>query len=139
MGRKNAVFLCLAVTALVTLGLVMLTSTSIYGNDVEGYSLVKRQAVWIAVGVIGAVVVAGMDYRKFRAYWIWLFLGACALLVCCYIPGIAQEVKGESRWVKFPGLPQFQPSELAKIFVIMGLAAWYTPVSYTHLTLPTKA
>ena len=67
-----------------------------------------------------------MDYRKFRAYWIWLFLGACALLVCCYIPGIAQEVKGESRWVKFPGLPQFQPSELAKIFVIMGLAAWYT-------------
>ena len=126
MGRKNAVFLCLAVTALVTLGLVMLTSTSIYGNDVEGYSLVKRQAVWIAAGVIGAVVVAGMDYRKFRSYWVWLFLGACALLVCCYIPGIAQEVKGESRWVKFPGLPQFQPSELAKIFVIMGLAAWYT-------------
>lgn len=126
MGRKNAVFLCLAVIALVTLGLVMLTSTSIYGNDVEGYSLVKRQAVWIAVGVIGAVVVAGMDYRKFRAYWIWLFLGACALLVCCYIPGIAQEVKGESRWIKFPGVPQFQPSELAKIFVIMGLAAWYT-------------
>ncbi len=126
MGRKNAIFLCLAVIALVTLGLVMLTSTSIYGNDVDGYSLVKKQAAWIAVGVIGAVIFAGMDYRKLRPYWVWLFIGSCFLLILCYVPGIAQEVKGESRWIKLPGMPQFQPSELAKIFVIMGLAAWYT-------------
>ena len=126
MGRKNAVFLCLAVTVLVTLGLVMLTSTSVWDDDVNGYSLVKKQALWITVGILGGTLLASFDYRKFRAYWIWLFVGSCLLLVFCYVPGIAQEIKGESRWVKFPGVPQFQPSELAKIFVIMGLAAWYT-------------
>lgn len=125
MGRKNAVFLCLAVTALVTLGLVMLTSTSVWDDEVNGYALVKKQAAWIAVGIIGAMVVAGMDYRKFRPYWVWTFAGSCFLLVLCYVPGIAQEIKGEARWIKIPGMPQFQPSELAKIFVILGLSAWY--------------
>lgn len=125
MGRKNAVFLCLAVIALVTLGLVMLTSTSVWDDDVDGYSLVRKQAIWIILGVGGAVWISMVDYRKLAPYWIWLFVGACGLLVLCYVPGIGQEIKGESRWIKMPGMPQFQPSEMAKIVVIMALAAWY--------------
>ncbi|BDS08425.1 putative lipid II flippase FtsW [Oceaniferula spumae] len=126
MGRRNAVFLCLAVTALVTLGLVMLTSTSVWDDEVNGYALVKKQALWIVVGIIGAAFVAGMDYRKARPYWIYLFIGSCFLLCLCYVPGIGQEIKGEARWIKIPGAPQFQPSELAKIFVILGMAAWFS-------------
>jgi len=125
MGRKNAIFLCLAVTALVTLGLVMLTSTSIWDDDVDGYALVKKQAMWIAVGLIGAVFISMLDYRKIQPYWIPLLVGSCVLLGLCYLPGVGQSIKGEARWIKIPGLPQFQPSELAKIFVIMAIAAWY--------------
>jgi cell division protein FtsW len=125
MGRKNAVFLCLAVIALVTLGLVMLTSTSVWDDEVDGYSLVRKQAIWISVGLIGAVWISMVDYRKLTPYWIPLFVGACVLLVMCYLPGVGQEIKGESRWIKIPGLPQFQPSEMAKIVVVMALAAWY--------------
>jgi len=125
MGRKNAIFLCAAVIALVTLGLVMLTSTSVWDDQVDGYSLVRKQALWITLGVAGAVWISMVDYRKIAPYWIWLFIGGCGLLVLCYIPGIGQEIKGESRWIKIPGLPQFQPSEMAKIIVIMALAAWY--------------
>jgi len=125
MGRKNAVFLCLAVIALVTLGLVMLTSTSVWDDQVDGYSLVRKQAIWITVGLIGAVWISMVDYRKLTPYWIPLFVGACVLLVMCYLPGVGQEIKGESRWLKIPALPQFQPSEMAKIVVIMALAAWY--------------
>ncbi|WP_178933075.1 FtsW/RodA/SpoVE family cell cycle protein [Oceaniferula marina] len=125
MGRKNAVFLCLAVIALVTLGLVMLTSTSVWDDQVDGYALVKKQAIWIILGVGGAVWLAATDYRKFAPGWAYLFGGVCVLLVLCYVPGIGQEIKGESRWIKVPGLPQFQPSEMAKIIVILGLAAWY--------------
>lgn len=125
MGRKNAIYLCLAVTALVTLGLVMLTSTSVWDDEVDGYALVKKQAMWIGLGVVMAVIASACDYRKLRQWWIPCFIASCALLALCYVPGIAQEVKGESRWIRLPGLPQFQPSELAKIFVIMGVAAWY--------------
>ena len=126
MGRKNAIYLCLAVTALVTLGLVMLTSTSVWDEEVDGYILVKKQSIWISLGLISAIAVSAYDYRKLRRWWVVFFVISCLLLVLCYIPGIAHEVKGESRWIRLPGLPQFQPSELAKIFVIMAIAAWYT-------------
>ncbi len=125
MGRKNAIYLCLAVTALVTLGLVMLTSTSVWDDEVDGYALVKKQAMWIGLGLILAVSASAYDYRKLRRWWIPFFVFSCVLLALCYVPGIAHEVKGESRWIQLPGLPQFQPSELAKIFVIMAMAAWY--------------
>ncbi len=125
MGRKNAVFLCLAVTALVTLGLVMLTSTSVWDDEVNGYALVKKQAMFIALGLVGAVIISSVDYRRLRPLWLPMLGASCVLLALCYVPGIGQSIKGEARWVKFPGLPQFQPSELAKIFVIMALAAWY--------------
>jgi len=126
MGRKNAIFLCLAVTALVTLGLVMLTSTSVWDDEVDGYALVKKQAAFITLGLIAAVFIAHFDYKKLRPYWIPALVVSCILLALCYVPGIGQSIKGESRWIKVSGLPQFQPSELAKIFVIMALAAYYT-------------
>jgi len=112
--------------ALVTLGLVMLASTSVWNKDVDGYALVKKQAVFIALGLIGAVLISNADYRKLRAFWIPALVISTTLLVLCYVPGIGHKVNGATRWIKIPGLPQFQPSELAKIFVIMSLAAWYS-------------
>lgn len=126
MDRKNAVVLCFAVIALVTLGLVMLTSTSVWDSDVDGYSLVGKQASWIVLGVLGASALAMIDYRKITQYWAYLLVGSCVLLILCYIPGIGREIKGEWRWIKIPGLPQFQPSEAAKITVIIAIAAWYS-------------
>jgi cell division protein FtsW len=126
MGQKNAIFLSLAVTALVTLGLVMLASTSIWNKDVDGYSLVRKQAVFITLGLIGAALVSNVDYRKLRALWIPALIISTTLLVLCYVPGIGHKVNGATRWIKLPGVPQFQPSELAKIFVIIALAAWYS-------------
>ena len=58
MGKKNAIFLCLAVTALVTLGLVMLTSTSIWVESGDKYSMLKKQAMFIGLGVFSAMVAA---------------------------------------------------------------------------------
>jgi cell division protein FtsW len=125
MGQKNALFLCIGVIALVTLGLVMLTSTSVWDDQVDGYSLVWKQARWIAIGTVGAFLASNFDYRKLAPYWIWLLSGTCVLLALCYVPGIGQEIKGESRWVRIPGVLQFQPSEIAKIVVVLSLAAWY--------------
>jgi cell division protein FtsW len=54
-----------------------------------------------------------------------LFLGACVLLVLCYVPGIADPQYGSSRWIKAPIISQFQPSEAAKIVVMLALASWF--------------
>jgi cell division protein FtsW len=55
----------------------------------------------------------------------WIFVFGVAMLVLCYISGIGVEVNGAKRWVKFPVIPQFQPSEIGKITTILGVAAYY--------------
>lgn len=126
MGKKNAIFLSIAVTVLVTLGLVMLTSTSIWVESGEKYSMLKKQIGFITVGILGAIAAALFDYRKLRAHWVLLLVGSIVLLVMCYVPGVFRTINGEQRWIGLPGLPVFQPSELAKVFVVMALAGWYS-------------
>lgn len=88
--------------------------------------MVQKQAVFIMMGVVGAIAAAFFDYRKLRDHWVIFLIGASVLLIMCYVPGLGLNINGETRWIDLPGLPAFQPSELAKIFVVMALAAWYS-------------
>ncbi len=125
-NRHSHLFVCFAVAALVGLGLVMLASTSVWvESEGQQYYHLTRQVIWVFAGLGVACVAAGIDYRRLRQYWPVLLLGTCFLLALCYVPGIALERNGEARWIKVPGLGQFQPSEMAKPVVVIVLAAWF--------------
>ena len=125
MGSRNATMLCIGTAALVVLGLVMLASVSVwFESDDLKYSHLKRQAMWTGIGVVSAVIFAYMDYRLLKKLAKPIFAFSILLLICCYIPGIKHTVNGETRWIILPVIGQFQPSEMAKIGVMIGLAAW---------------
>lgn len=127
MGRRSAIILCFAVATLVAIGLIILASTSLWFEEEDSvrYFHLKRQVFWTGIGLFAAVGMGLMDYRILRKFWLPILLGSCALLSLCYVPGIGQEINGETRWIKVPGLGQFQPSEIAKVSIIIGLAAWF--------------
>jgi len=129
MGRQCAILLLSAVAALNVLGLVMLSSTSVWSAEMVGsvdpYALVKKQLLWLCIGSCLAWALAMLDYSKLQEWWPALLGMAVILLIFCYVPGIRQTVNGEGRWIKFPGLPQLQPSEFAKPIVVLALAAWF--------------
>lgn len=117
--------ICLGATALVVLGLVMLASTSVWVEDENSkYSHLIKQSIWTGIGVILAGLVASVDYRLFKNHAKLIFIGSVFLLALCYVPGIQHSVNGETRWIKVPILGQFQPSEVAKIGVVIGLCAY---------------
>ncbi len=130
--QKRFVFLSVfllvfAVLLLTSIGIVMLTSTGAYARDAKGdpsYFL-KRQLLWLAVGVVCCVVAAVMDYRWMEKRWWMLYALAGVLLVCCFIPGIGKKINGSRRWIGLAG-QTFQPSEMAKLAVLVGLAWWYS-------------
>ena len=125
MGRRNAIMVCLGATALVVLGLVMLASTSVWVESEDSkYSHLIRQSSWTGVGVVLAIIVACMDYRIFKKYAKLIFIASVILLALCYVPGIKHTVNGETRWIKLPVVGQFQPSEIAKIGVIIALTSY---------------
>ncbi len=126
MHRKSAYFLFLAVLGMLVIGIVMLFSTSAFARDSHGdvYFFVKRQAVWLGVGLVVCAVAALVDYHFWqRTWWIWFGLALIALALC-FVPHIGMRINGSRRWVGF-GPVTFQPSEIAKIAVVFFLAWWF--------------
>jgi len=126
MRRKSAYILFLAVLALLVIGIVMLFSTSAYARDSHGdvYFFIKRQAIWIGIGLVACIFAALMNYQFWqKTWWLW-FAMALTALALCYIPHIGMRINGSRRWVGY-GPITFQPSELAKIAAIFFLAAWF--------------
>src|SRR5205085_6345261 len=85
-----------------------------------------RQGLWIVVGlVLFAVALIGLrrDYRVLESYKYLFGIGAIALLFLPRLPGLGTTVNGARLWVHVGGL-QFQPGELAKISLIVFLAAY---------------
>jgi cell division protein FtsW len=126
MRRKSAYILFLAVLGLLVIGIVMLFSTSAYARDSHGdvYFFIKRQAIWIGIGLVACIFAALVNYQFWqKTWWVW-FTVALAALALCYIPHIGMRINGSRRWVGY-GPITFQPSELAKIATIFFLAAWF--------------
>lgn len=125
MTRHCSIILCTAVVALVALGLIMLTSTGAWVKGFAPHHFLTRQAFCVAVGLVAAVISARFSLEWLRRVSPWLLVGACVMLVLCFVPGIAEPQYGSNRWIKFPVVGQFQPSEAAKIVIIMTLSAWF--------------
>jgi len=126
MHRKSAYILFLAVLGLLVIGIVMLFSTSAYARDSRGdvYFFIKRQALWIGVGLLLCGATALIDYHFWqRTWWIWFAIAAAALALC-YAPHIGLRLNGSRRWVAL-GPVTFQPSEAAKLAAVIFLAAWF--------------
>ncbi len=119
----DPLFLAL-LAAIVAFGLVILYSAVNRDMDVFANQLVR-------IGMaFAALFIAAQLQPSFYLRWAPLaYVGGVLLLVLVLIIGV--KVKGSQRWLDFPGLPRFQPSELMKIAVPM-MVAWY----FHERTLP---
>ena len=127
MHRKSVYGLLLAVTVLIVIGCVMLFSTSAFANERGKPSdyFIKHQATWLAIGLFLCAVVAKTDYLHWRKV-AWPLYGVSAiLLVLCFVPHIGMKINGAHRWLNL-GFASFQPSEMAKLAVVVALARWFT-------------
>lgn len=127
MLRHSSTLLIIAVALLCGLGLVMLASTGVWVRGMDNpYHFVTRQAVMIVVGIAAAVVMAKIPGDWIRQLTPVAYLFACCLLALCFVPGINVEIYGSKRWINVPLIGQFQPSEAAKMVVVIALASWFT-------------
>jgi cell division protein FtsW len=127
MHRKSAYILFLAVLGMLVIGIVMLFSTSAFARDSHGdvYFFIRRQAIWLGIGLAICTVAALIDYHFWqRTWWLWFGLAFIALALC-FVPHLGMRINGSRRWVGLGPLG-FQPSEIAKIAAVFFLAAWFS-------------
>jgi cell division protein FtsW len=118
--------LLVATAMLVILGLLAVYTSSFavgYHEFGDTNYFVGRQAVFALLGVVALVVFMRMDYNRLRAWSVPMLLLALAGLIAVLVPGVGVERNGAARWLEL-GPISFQPSEFAKLAVIVYIAAW---------------
>jgi cell division protein FtsW (lipid II flippase) len=106
------------VAVLACFGLVM-----IYRIDA---TLARQQAQWFVLGLVlfVATIVFFRDYRRLEQYRYTIAAVSLALLVLPRLPGIGAQVNGAYLGVRIPGVFIFQPTEFAKIGIVVFLASY---------------
>jgi len=126
--RKNLDLPLLALTYLLAaFGVVILYSVS--RGDATPFHI--KQMAWIALGTVGLIAAALVDYHRYARFVGLLYLLNLVLLALVILPRIGQEANGAARWIRIGGFP-FQPSEFAKLAVILTLAVF---LSRRHETI----
>jgi len=112
--------------ALLGLGLVMITSASSEVAAVQvgnTFYYMVRHLVYLVIGLVAGGVVMLIPLDTWQSMGGKLLLAAFGVLVLVLVPGIGREVNGSMRWIGF-GAFNVQPSEIAKLFVVIYLAGY---------------
>jgi cell division protein FtsW len=116
--------LVLVTLALTFFGLIMVysaTSASAALGNGNPVGYLERQGIYAAIGVALLVFAARTDFRRLRALAPPLIIGS--LVMCAAVLVIGQRINGARRWIAF-GPAAFQPSELAKLALVIWCAAY---------------
>ncbi|MGQ9487598.1 MAG: rod shape-determining protein RodA [Armatimonadota bacterium] len=101
-------------------GLVMIYSARRAQDD--GLYFVRKQAIAMGIGVVAMFLVASIPVQIWQRWTAWLY--ALNTMLLLYVDLFGRTTKGAQRWIPLPGGFNLQPSELAKVFVILTLAHW---------------
>ena len=118
--------LALAAIAIALLGVAMNYSSTWRSLSFEGgdpWTVARRQAIFVGVGIVVMIIAAVVDYRVLRFYATPAYLLALGALGGLLFWG--PEIRNARSWFVLPGVGfQVQPSEFAKLVVIVSLAAF---------------
>jgi len=90
------------------------------GLDPQSY--LKKHILNLVVGLVLGIVISRLDYRLLRAYTPILYGVSIVGLALVLVPHLGHTINGAQAWFLLPGGFSFQPSEFAKIAIILGMS-----------------
>ena len=126
MTDKNSLLILIPFISLISLGLVMVTSSSIYvADDLTGnpFYFASRQMLFISIGLISmSIFLLIPSDILYKLDWIFMLI-SIVLLIALFIPDIGTSVNGSIRWIR-AGPINIQPSELCKFSLILYISGY---------------
>jgi cell division protein FtsW len=140
-NTRYAVLLLVPIALLTVIGLGAIRSaSSVVGIEQynDGWAFFKKQAVWVGLGVVAAIVASRIPYRVYRKAAVPLLVASIVGLVAVLQLGVV--AGGSRRWIEM-GPVTLQPSEFAKFAVVVYLAAAFerkerSLANVWHLVIP---
>lgn len=129
--RRAITILCVALAALVSLGLVLVYSASVTQKG-GAFPFIKMQAIAAAVGIVAALAISRIDYRVWQKPAVVWSVVAVSIALCVLVFKFPK-INGSHRWIRV-GSVSLQPSEFARIAMIIAMSAWYSRIGYKSRT-----
>jgi rod shape determining protein RodA len=117
--------LIIAVIGVACFGILMIYSASrdqLQASGIDPGYFAKRQAVFVAIGIAAMIITAAVDYRRLRDLAPAFYIGTVFVLLAVLSP-VGQKSRGSQAWFAI-GSYQLEPSEFAKVALILSLAAF---------------
>ncbi len=111
---------------LMGIGIVMIASASsavAYTNTGNTFHYFIRHMIYISIALVAGGVTLFIPMSIWQRYSGWLLVAAFVILLVVLIPGVGREVNGSRRWLGV-GVLNIQPSELAKLFMVVFVAGF---------------
>jgi cell division protein FtsW len=125
---------------LLVVGLVMVWSASAIDSirdSGSSSSIVAKQLMFAAVGLVGMFIASRLPTKTVRSL-AWVLMGAAILLlILVLIPGIGVSVHGQRNWIDLGGPFRLQPSEIAKLALVVWGAHVLTRKWHPRMDWPT--
>lgn len=125
-GFKFDKTLTVLVVLLSLFGLLMIynaSSAEALRSFNDKFHYLKDQSKWLLLGMVTCLIVAKFDYHHLYNLSPIILIGTIVLLLLVFVPGFGIKAYGAHRWLNFRVFT-LQPSELAKIALIIYLSAW---------------
>jgi rod shape determining protein RodA len=116
--------LVLAVSALSAIGVLLVwsaTQPSLLAAGLDPHTYLKKQLLWVVIGLMLMVAVSFIDRRQLRS-WAPLAYGATLLGLLAVLSPLGSEINGAHAWISLPGGFQVEPSEFAKVALVLIVA-----------------
>jgi rod shape determining protein RodA len=123
--RRYDWYLIACTLVLAGLGTVLIwaaTAPSLREAGLDPHTYLKKQVLNVGIGVVLMFVVASVDYRWLRA-WTPVVYGVTLLLLAAVLTPVGTSVNGAKAWIALPAGFQIEPSEYAKLAIILATAA----------------
>ena len=136
-GRPDLIF-ALIVLLLAAYGTAMVFSAGFYYAQArygDGYYFIKRQGIWLLIGFVAMIAASTIDVKIYKKATPAVYVCTLALLVTVLIFGFVGN--GAQRWISI-GPITIQPSEIAKIALILALARYFEDNAERALDLKSK-
>jgi cell division protein FtsW len=126
MNRTNNFLILFSFISLMSLGFVMVASSSIYVADEmtgDPFYFAIRQLIFISVGLLAMIIflLLPSDFL-FKSDWVFMLI-SILLLIALFIPDIGTSVNGSIRWIRL-GPINIQPSEVCKFSLILYISGY---------------
>ena len=120
------VVVVLGLSAIGTLLVWSATQPSLLAAGQDPRTYLKKQLLNVVIGLILMAGISLVDTRQLRT-WVPFFYGATMLGLLAVLSPIGSDINGAHAWISLPGGFQVEPSEFAKVALILGMATIFSP------------